>query len=165
MNKIFGVILMLCGTVSLILLLNRQKKKRLETLSALMEFLRNLTYDVTDWKLPLEEAVLRRLKGLFPLHDIRTRFLTEKDRLGIRKALLFAIETEASVETAPKELIVSYLSELGLEKRTPTEELYHRVQTRLEEYYIEEKEECKAHRQLTVGTVGGISAAAMILLL
>lgn len=164
MNKLLGVCLLILGSVSLIFHLNRQKKRRLDALSQTIDFLRNLTYDVNDWKLPLEEAVLKRTNGLH-FEGVKNVFLNEKDRLGIRKALLFAVENELFIEEPPKELVLRYLTGLGCEKKHTQEELYHRIQKQLEEYYAETKEETKTYRQLTVGTVGGISTAAIILLL
>lgn len=165
MNKLLGVCLLVLGNVSLILHLNRQKRKRLDTLSETIDFLRNLTYDVNDWKLPLEEAILRRTMKNIHFTGVREVFLLQKDRLGIRKALLFALEKELFIDETPKELVLHYLTGLGCEKKHSAEELYRRVQKQLEEYYAEKKEETKTYRQLTVGTVGGISTAVIILLL
>ena len=163
--KLFGACLMILGSFSLIFHLNRQKKQSLESLWEAMDFIRNLTFDVTNWKLPLEEAVLRRTAHANHLSELREEFLLKKEELGIRKALLLAIENKLSIEETAKDFILYYASELGCEKKDSFEELYHQVQAQLEDCYLTQKEEEKTYRQLTFGTVGGLCAAIIILLL
>lgn len=165
MLKLIGIVLWLLGDFFCIRYLNEKEKQKSEVLEEMLLFLQTVNCDVNEWKLPLEEAFFRQKDNGKYRKLLWNEFCKTKDQMGIRKALLCAVEESLPLENAPKKLLTEYLSQLGKLKKEPAEELYQRVRSLLEDYLKKEREHFYSRKKLITGCVGGISTMAAILLL
>ncbi len=165
MLKLLGIVLWILGDLFCIRYFNEKEKQKSEALEEMLLFLRTVHCDVNEWKLPLEEAFFRQKDNGKYRNLLWEEFCKNKEQLGIRKALLSAVEESLSFHEDAKKLLTEYLSQLGKLKKEPAEELYQRVRSLLEDHLKQEKERFQARKKLMTGCVGGVSTMAVILLL
>lgn len=163
--KLWGLLLFLWGDLSLIFYLNESSRQPIIALEETLPFLTNLHWDVNEWKIPLEEAIQRQQNTGRYIAKLQEIFQEQKERLGIRNALLSGVEKVLPLNTDIKELLAHYFSQLGKLKKEPLEEVYQRVRIALEEHLAQEKNRYQSRRKVTAGCVGCAGCVAAILLL
>ena len=163
MFKLLGFVLILIGDVFLNGHLSHKNKKKLNCLTEMILLLREVTFLIYDFKLPLEEA-FRRQRELGEYSAYLWEQIQTPTSDGIRAQLLKAVNILPLPDMSAKNTIIEYFRQLGKAPKEQTKEHYQTVNQKLEAIYRTKKEEFHKNNRILSGTVYAVSFVVAILL-
>lgn len=164
MRKLWGTALIFFADVLLVRYLTERKKTAVQCLWEITGFLADVTYDVTQWKQTLEQAIAdEKHQGFFP-GIFREKFAKHRKTLPLRDALQKSLEALPLPKDAST-LCARYFSVLGRVTDKSAEESFLHTKLRLEEILNQLQAQLPQKQKLIRAGVYSASALATVLLL
>lgn len=165
MFNLLGILLILTGDVLLLRFHSEYCQKKIQCLEEMCVFLLRLTCDVTELKIPLEEAIERENNIGFFAKTLYQEFHRQTKTNTVRESLLHAIKALTYLPAEAKKSLTDYLNLLGRVPKETIEEYYRVTSRNLDNLLKKEKETVFKNKKLLTGIVYSVSSLSVLLLL